>query len=266
MALDAQLSLPGERKEGGELRTVRIVARHTVDLPLRSGIDHAGPHGMRQRDVLLVARATDLKRIFREEDRPVRGVGGMANRAAALLHLGGMRGLGTGKFLLNLLMAPEARFALALTQQTLVLGSMGRMAREALSGGDRRMHQLLSKTPSFIRVTGITQLCTLEERGGGIRGRDLMTAGTSPLHERLMRNGLDHPLPIRPVRAMAAHARRFTDGKGLMHSGDLWLGYLVAVLAQLGRRLDQEISFGGRMRLVALQAVPRFKRHVLHLA
>jgi len=46
MALDAQLSLLGEREESGELRTVRIVARHTVHLAFRAGIDHARPHGM----------------------------------------------------------------------------------------------------------------------------------------------------------------------------------------------------------------------------
>jgi len=215
--------------------------------------------------MLLVAVAADLERIFRKEDRPVRGMGGMANGAATILDLGGMRVLGTGKFLLNLLVAPETRFALRLAQKTLDLGGMGSMARGALSRGDRWMHQLLSKTPGLIRVTGVTQLCALEERGGRVGSRDLMATGASPLHERLMRNGLDHPLPIRPVRAMAAHTRSSTNGKGLMHSGDLGVGNLVAVLAQLDCRFDQKISFGGCVRLVALQAIPRFERHVFHL-
>lgn len=71
MALDAQLSLLGEREESGELRAMRIVAGHTVHLPFRSGIDHARPHGMGQRGVLLVAVATDLERISRKEDRQI---------------------------------------------------------------------------------------------------------------------------------------------------------------------------------------------------
>jgi hypothetical protein len=79
-----------------------------------------------------------------------------------------------------------------------------------------------------------------------------------------MRDGLDHPFPIRPVRTMTAYTRRFGYGEGLMHSDDLGIGHLVAVLTELGSGFDQKIPFGGCVRLVALQAVSRFERHVLH--
>ena len=175
----------------------------------------------------------------------------VTRRAAPFGGLLGVKRFRSFESFLHLTMAGETDATLLGADKSLNFRGVRRMAVGALPGGHRCMDALFFEHLRHLRVAGETKVFARQVGFPGIASRHLMAAAAAPLRERLVRNGFDHALVIRAVRAVALFARGLIHGKGRMGALDLRRAEVVASEANLCGCALQQRWFGGGVGAVA---------------